>query len=376
MRTSLVTVGLVLTSAALLRFWNLAHAPLSVRELAIVAPVVQLLRTGSYRPPALASPTLPIYLQALAASLHFMWGAVGGRWQSIAAFGPDQIVGWGRALSALCGTATVLVVYAIGLRWGSRHALLAAGLMAVMPADVAASREIGSGALLTLFAAVTLSASIAAIGRGGRRPFAIAGAASGLAAACHYAGALTMLMPLVAVWMSKSEESSRGNRALVSVGSGLAAFLVSTPLALADIPAFLNGFAASAGPTVAGDPGIHLLPWLAWTLQWPGLLLALGGLGLGVVRAVTGPGHTRWTVLVGFPVVYAGLLAWHGASSDAALLPLTPPAVLLAAIAVISGVSQLRRFEIPRPIRTALIAGFTVAAVLPPAVLSIVMIRQ
>jgi predicted PurR-regulated permease PerM len=74
--------------------------------------------------------------------------------------------------------------------------------------------------------------------------------------------------------------------------------------------------------------------------------------------------------------VYFTLVAWHGATSDAIVMPMLPVVALLAAIAVISGVSQLRRFAIPRTARTALIAALTVAAVLPPAVFSIAQIRQ
>jgi hypothetical protein len=48
-----------------------------------------------------------------------------------------------------------------------------------------------------------------------------------------------------------------------------------------------------------------------------------------------------------------------------------PVLCLLVATAVISGVSLLRRYEIPRAPRTALIAALTVAALLPPALQSI-----
>src|SRR5207248_7823748 len=61
---------------------------------------------------------------------------------------------------------------------------------------------------------------------------------------------------------------------------------------------------------------------------------------------------------------------------EAILLPMLPACTILAAIAVISGVSQLRRFEIPRAARTALIAALTVAVLLPPAVFSIELVRQ
>ena len=53
------------------------------------------------------------------------------------------------------------------------------------------------------------------------------------------------------------------------------------------------------------------------------------------------------------------------------LLPLTPPLCVLAAAAVVSGVSLLRRYEIPRCARTALIAALTIAALLPPALIAV-----
>ena len=149
MRSSLLSIGLVLVSGALLRYWNLGHGAVAPLEIQIVDPVVQLLHTGSYHPQALTRPTLPIYLQTAVAIVHFLWGAIAGAWQTTGAFGAAQIIAWGRGFSALLGTAVVFIVFQIGMRWGARHALLAAGLMAVTPMHVAASREIGDGAPLT-----------------------------------------------------------------------------------------------------------------------------------------------------------------------------------------------------------------------------------
>ncbi len=58
------------------------------------------------------------------------------------------------------------------------------------------------------------------------------------------------------------------------------------------------------------------------------------------------------------------------------LLPIVPPLCILAATAVVSGVSLLRRYEIPRAPRTALIAALTIAALLPPALVSIGWVRD
>ena len=107
-------------------------------------------------------------------------GATLGAWHTLERFGPAQVVGWGRGFSALAGTISVVVVYHFGMRWGARHALLGAGLMAVAPAQVSASREVGAGALLTLFAALTLLLTLAATERARRKAFAAAGAAAGL----------------------------------------------------------------------------------------------------------------------------------------------------------------------------------------------------
>jgi 4-amino-4-deoxy-L-arabinose transferase-like glycosyltransferase len=379
LRTSLLSIGIVVVSAAALRGWNVSQGPLSAAENEIVAAVVQLLHTGTYRPAALTAPTLPVYLHAAVAVVHFLWGATLGVWRTVGEFGAEQVLAWGRAASAVLGTAAVFLVYQIGMRWGARHALLAAGLMAVTPVHVAASREISAGAPFAFFTALTLLLSVKACERPSRRTFAAAGVAAGLAAACHYAGAIVIVMPLVAAWMSYSDESSRVSRASLAVAAAIGAFVAAVPLSVRDLPAFLNGFAVASappGPGVAGVENVDLVRVVLASMQWPGAILAFAGMCLAVVRAVTGPGHTRWTVLAGFPLIYFTLIAWHGATSEAIALPMLPAVALLAAIAVISGVSQLRRFAIPRAARTALIAALTVAAVLPPAVFSIALIRQ
>jgi 4-amino-4-deoxy-L-arabinose transferase-like glycosyltransferase len=286
------------------------------------------------------------------------------------------VLTWGRGTSAFLGTAVVFLVFQIGMRWGARHALLGAGLMAVSPTHVAASRAIGHESPLTFFAALTLLLSLVAIERGRPRAFAAAGAAAGLAAASHYAGALLIMLPLVAVWMTMGGDTSRRVRALGVLVAALAAFLIANPLSIWDLPAFLNGFAVAASPAGLGLARVDLLQQLLWAMQWPGMILAFAGVTLAVVRAITGPGHTRWTLLASFPVVYFAVVAWHGATSDAVLLPLLPSVSVLAAIAVVSGVSLLRRFDIPRAARAALIAALTVVAVLPPAVFAIELVRQ
>src|SRR5207247_9033364 len=100
LRSSLLSIGIVVLSGALLRCWSLRYSGLAPIEHDIVDSVVQLLHTGSYRPTALVRPTLPVYLQAAVGIVHFLWGATSGAWRAIAAFGPEQLRGGGRGCSA------------------------------------------------------------------------------------------------------------------------------------------------------------------------------------------------------------------------------------------------------------------------------------
>jgi hypothetical protein len=131
------------------------------------------------------------------------------------------------------------------------------------------------------------------------------------------------------------------------------------------------------GRNIADDPGwLVYLKHLRMAFGWPGLLLMFAGLGLVINRAIKGPGHARSMLLVLFPLAYFWLIATRNLIFARYLLPLVPFVCLLVAIAIVSGVSLLRRFEIPRAVRTGLIAGLATAALLPPIVNATQLLRQ
>jgi hypothetical protein len=102
----------------------------------------------------------------------------------------------------------------------------------------------------------------------------------------------------------------------------------------------------------------------------------LTGLGLGAVRSVRGPGRLRWALALTFPLVYFYFLSGHTLVFGRYLLPLLPFVCLLAAAGAVSGVSLLRRFDIPRTARTAVIATLTALALVPPAWQSLNFVRM
>ena len=374
-KRALLTLAVIMTLAAALRFWGIgAGIPyaLGVDEPELMNRAVQMMRTGDYNPRFFDYGGLYIYLQLIIASLRFLAGAISGEWSSLSQVGPEHFYLSGRALTAAFGTLTVLLVYQIGMRWGTRYALLAAALMAVMPMHVRESHYVLTDVPVTFFVTLTFLLSLRAHEQPRLAAFAWAGAAAGLAIAVKYTGGLVVMLPIITAWMTPADRLSRTHASLLVLAACLGAFLIAAPYSFLDLPGFLNGFAHLAGAYKGERPPepawLLYLKHLSGSLQWPALLLVSGGLALGVVRAIRGPGRVRWTLTVTFPLVYFWFVSRQTLVFGRYLLPIVPFLCILAAAAVVAGVSLLRRFDIPRSVRTALIVGLTIAAILPPGI--------
>ena len=148
--------------------------------------VVQMMRTGDFNPHFFDYPGLYFYVQLGVAVLRFLVGATTGEWTALDQVDDGNFYLWGRAVTAILGTLTVVLVYRIGMRWGARHAALAAGLMAVMPLHVRESHYVLTDVPVTFFVTLTLLLTLGAHERERAPSFAWAGAAAGLAAATKY----------------------------------------------------------------------------------------------------------------------------------------------------------------------------------------------
>ena len=158
MRQSTLSLAAILIVAGTLRFLSLgAGIPyaIGVDEPEIINRAAGMMRSGNLNPHFFDYPTLYIYVQLAVACARFMLGAMAGEWSSLSEVTSADFYLWGRAVTATFGTATVLLVYQIGLRWGTRPALLAAGLMAVMPLHVRESHYVLTDVPVTFF--VTLA---------------------------------------------------------------------------------------------------------------------------------------------------------------------------------------------------------------------------
>lgn len=375
LRPSRAGLALALGGAALLRLWALGSGipyMIGVDEPEVMHRAVRIIKTGDFNPHFFDYPSLYIYVQVVVGVLRFMAGAIRGEWASLAQFAATDAYLWGRAVTALAGTATIWVLYLAGLRWGARTALLGATLLAVMPLHVRESHYILTDVPVTLFVTLAFLLSLRAHERERLGAFAIAGAAAGLAAATKYNGAIALLLPLVACWMTPAARPSRLVASLAILGAFLGASLAAAPYTLLDLPGFLDGFARLASEYRAPSNGAgpvfltylkHLLN--AW--HWPAMLLVGGGIALGIARAIRGPARLKWTLAVAFPLVYFWFISRETIVYARYLLPMLPMLSLLAAAAVVSGVSQLRRYRIPRSARNALIVALVLLSIVPSA---------
>lgn len=375
MRRPQLLLAAIITVAAGLRFWGLgAGIPhsLGVDEPELMNRAVQMMRTGDFNPHFFDYPGFYIHLQLVVCTLRFLVGATAGEWASLNQVSPADFYLWGRGLTAVLGTATVLLLYQAGMRWGTRCAALGAGLLAVMPLHVRESHFVLTDVPVTFFVTLAFVLSLRAHEAGRASAFALAGAAAGVAAATKYPGGLAVLLPLIGVWMTPGARPSRLIAGLAVLGASIAAFLVAAPYTVLDLPGFLNGYARLAGYYSGSAPADPIwqvyLKHLRNALHWPAALMVIAGLLLGTVRAIRGPGQARWTLAVVFPLVFFWFVSRQTLIYARYLMPMIPFVCMLAAAAVVSGVSLLRRFDIPRAPRTALIAMLTVAAVLPPAI--------
>jgi hypothetical protein len=378
MRKSTALFAAIVVSAAGLRFWSLgAGIPysLGVDEPEIMNRAVGMIRSGDFNPRFYDYPGFYIHVQMVVACVRFLTGTMRGEWFALADARPEQFYLWGRAVTAALGTATVALVYFIGARWGTRYALVAAGLMAVMPLHVRESHYVLTDVPVTFLVALTFLLTLRAHEQGRAVAFLWAGLAAGVAAATKYTGALALLLPLLAVWMTHGVRPSRLVGALAAVGGAAIVFLVAAPYTVLDLPGFLNGYAvlmkSYAGQHPPDAPAITYLKHLLGAFWWPGMIAVLGGVIFGIVRAVNGPGRVRWTLLVAFPLAFFWFISNQAMVFGRYLLPLVPFLCILAAVAVVAGVNLLRRFSIPRVARTALIIALTFGVILPPGIQAI-----
>ena len=362
-------LALVVLGGAALRFWSLdygfPHALAHPDESRVAHTALQFV-AASLNPGFFNYPTLFMYVVG---AMDAAWcaGVVwSGRFPSISACATSWPETWepffmtGRLVSAVAGTASIVLVFHLARRASGRTAgLVAAVLLAVTFLHV---RDSHFGVTDVSMTALLLAAVLLLLrAHAGPRPraFAIAGLVAGLAMSTKYNAAL-LVVPAVISQAIALGDTRRLDWRLPAFGAAMVAgFLMGTPYALVDPLRFWADASSEARHLEVGhviDLGIgwryHFAVTLWYGLTWPLLAAAVAG---AVVLWVQAP--ARAALLLSFPLAYYAVAGRGHTVFVRYMVPVVP----FACVAASCLVSYLGRLAGPR------------AGRLPPAIVAAVL---
>jgi len=253
----------------------------------------------------------------------------------------------GRFISALLGTLTLPVLYALGRRMVGRKAgLIAALLYGVAPLAVLHAHFLTVDVTATFFVTLALLWSARMLTSQTWSDYVLAAVWTGLAAATKYNAGLVLVAPIVAHLLNKNPDACKKHRAaqfVVLIALTLLTFLIACPGPWLNFDAFWNGTYPGSGLRyelfdhsrsghgyLFTDTGNGW--WYHLTVSLPfglGPALLITGL-VGLVTALRKPTKSDW-LLLAFFLIYFGISGFSHVRFARYMLPLFPVFCLWAA---------------------------------------------
>jgi hypothetical protein len=247
---------------------------------------------------------------------------------------------WNRALTALFGTATVALVYYLGLKLGNRLAAVAGAiLLASTLFHVQHSAYVTTDVPMTFFVWCVLLFVYLYLDRHKNLYFILALVASGLATSTKYNAGLVVIVPAAALFLGRKFESYRPWLwALIPLVPALA-FFVGTPYALFDFSTFYEDVRYeilhySVGGHGGADiePGLphmlHQLKLIGENFGWVFMPFAV----LGLIKLV---GRAPGLLILGYQMIYFLSVTQTKVSFHRNVLILYPFVVILFGIGLL-----------------------------------------
>ncbi|HWA15538.1 MAG TPA: glycosyltransferase family 39 protein [Gemmatimonadales bacterium] len=375
----------IVALAATARFWGIGfglpylYHPDEPGKIEIAQ---QMLKTGDLNPHYFRKPTLLIYANALLYVPYYYINKANGRFATpqdippvqrtnmgVGYIGAPDAVLMGRALTAVIGTAGVLVLWLLA-RWitgSSVVALTAALLLAISPINVIQGHYIETNAFLVLALLAVLWASVRLLERGTRADYILAGFLTGVAMTCKYPGVVGFVMPLAAHWLRSGRRWARDHNLLASALAVPAGFLLFTPFALLDPISFVLGAGSEAAHYAIGHEGAE-----GWAPFWY-IGYAFRIEGLVTLAAVLG-GWLAWKrkeqrmlVVTAFALGYYLFISLFRVRNDRTFMPITPFLFLLGAWALMELWRLAQQWTQGRRVaaRCAIVAGLVAGIAVP-----------
>ena len=345
----------------------------------VLQPALDVARTGDLNPHWFEYPSMLIYLEAALVELvssftgaplesNYLVNGI-GPWDAL----PEQwpFVLAGRLLVATSAVISVLLLARVGERlYGRATGLLAGAFLMAAALHHQSSHYLTTDVPATMFLVGSMAATLAR-----RRRWTLAGFLSGLAAGTKYTAGLALLVPLLAALDVMDEQGPRGARLLqlldrlIRIGlAALIGFLVSTPYALLDLAAFLDGLEAQRRNYFAWQGQQGNLLWYLKHLYTVDLgralaLLAAFGMAAGLISVAAAGVRRRGGIGVALafllpPLLYVPWLASYPSRAERNLVIVLPFFCLAAA----AGLRRVAAWLRPPLLASLFLAGVGGAA--------------
>ncbi len=264
----------------------------------------------------------------------------------------------GRVVSAILGTLTIPVVFALGNRLYERKTgLSAAFLYAVAPLAVVYAHFLAVDVTAVFFTALALLWSARILqNKPDTRDLILTGVWAGLAAATKYNAGLVILSPLYVLW-GRKKEGGIGKQIGMLLGSTALSFFIGCPGPIINWNAFWNGIPGYPGSGIYYELFVHsrqghgllfvhtgtgwwyhLAISLPWGLGIPLFLLS----GIGLASALIRRSQSDKFLLF-FTLVYFGVIGFSAVRFARYTLPIYPGICLLASEAALGDYAHWKK---------------------------------
>jgi 4-amino-4-deoxy-L-arabinose transferase-like glycosyltransferase len=377
---------LVFLVAFLFRSWSV---PLGLPflyhpdEANLVEIATNIVRNGDLNPHYFQYPSLYFYLQAFA---YFPYLVI-QKWMGIAATiggipssmiltmgvgkaADPALFQIGRLLTSAFAGGAVALSYLIAQRisQNTQTGLLAGFLFLMSPTNDAIGPFVTPTTFMVFFVLLSFFGSVLIYQEGKTWNYLLAASAAGLATSSKYNGIFALSAVLLAHFLKHGREGFRQARIYLAVGLSGLVFLLTTPYAALDYPAFIRDVKFQSHHYSTGHAGFEgdSLRWYLnylWRVEGLVVLVGVFQVLLGTLQR-----HKYTLLLAVFPVLYFPFICGYVVRNFQTVLPITPFVLMLAAVCLVKNWAII---QTPQPKKVlAVVAGIAVLSlvIVPPFV--------